>query len=137
MCSRFYRRSTKHCEGLKFCKQICLTIFHYLSLKMFRKVAIHPNLFYGTRSSSNTAANQIAVVMKKLSKNKKGKSKWYGETIPNRAMFPLKDLLGEHSQRCGKQGIRRANMLNKLFMRNITDVMVSCFLKVTNRILKL
>lgn len=63
--------------------------------------------------------------MKKLSAgNKKSNSKiWFLQTGGASVLLPTSTLTERKGM--GKQGIRRINMLNKLFMRNITDLMAT------------
>lgn len=81
--------------------------------------------FLGIRRFSSSA-NQIATAIKKLSVNvKKGKStKWYSESTTMPTFVSATKLVNDQKG-MGKKSKRRSNMLNKLYMRNITDIMAT------------
>lgn len=76
------------------------------------------------RSSSSSAANQLSRAMNKLSSNKKSKQKWYSNQFDQPILSPVVATSKEKNQ-LGKQGQRRINVINKLCMRYITDIMAT------------
>uniref|UniRef100_A0A336LLF1 CSON012018 protein n=1 Tax=Culicoides sonorensis TaxID=179676 RepID=A0A336LLF1_CULSO len=83
-----------------------------------RKIICYQTFNYGT------SANQIAKAMKKLSiLGKSGKRKSWHNTFETPKVLPSASLINKREM--SKQGLRRVNVLNKLFMRNITDLMAT------------
>lgn len=83
---------------------------------------IRNSFFLISRYASGASANQMARALQKLSSSKKTKQKWYNNSQIQANLLPVRTK----EPRClSKQGQRRINVLNKLYMRYITDIMAT------------
>lgn len=81
-------------------------------------------LRYQSLKNYGTPANQIAKAMKKLSViGKSNKKKGWHDTYAPVSVLPTGSV--SNKRELSKQGRRRINVLNKLFMRYITDLMAT------------
>lgn len=91
------------------------------SIKSLRLIILR-NITLDTQCQSHTSVKQVKVLKKIMAGREKGKRRWvYNENMP-KMENPTK-LSSTFKQ--SKEANRRVTVLNKLFMKNVTDLMAT------------
>lgn len=90
------------------------------------KFAVKSSSFYLTKSSYGThSENRATKTLRKIiSGRDKGKKNWYSNYDSGSPKLPTPVGISQNKGQ-GKESNRRVSMLNKLFMKNITDLMAT------------